>query len=170
MRNKTHTLSHTLITAARLYSVLLWHAHLPSSCRRAAESCSTKNGILSHWHSARQRSTSASKRYWEKESRDDIPPASLWLRSTDTRGVTADCQRETHWACANKHWKALPISVTEEYWSFPLMIQYKLEHYYISLMLHLVEFSLPSCTKLCKTHQRCHTFGSYYFISMLFNI
>lgn len=107
-----HTQKHDLslterckVHAEQTHAHQCWvSSHLPSSCTRATVSCSTKDGILSHWHSARQRSTSASMRYWENERRAVIPAASLCPcpcpRSADTRGVTADCQRKTHWACA----------------------------------------------------------------------
>lgn len=66
--------------------------HLPSSWKRAAVSCSTSAGILSHWHSALQRSSSASRRYRDSERRADIPPSSRG--PSDTRGPTAHWHRE----------------------------------------------------------------------------
>ncbi len=69
--------------------------HSPSSWKRAACICSMIAGILSHWHSARYRSSSASSRSWVKETRDAIAALSRWwLYSPDTMGVTADYQEK----------------------------------------------------------------------------
>lgn len=68
--------------------------HSPSSWTWAAFICSMIAGILSHWHSVRQRSSSASRRTWEREIRYAIAALSRWwLYSPDTIGVTADYSR-----------------------------------------------------------------------------